>query len=51
MQSVPCPVCKEAGHVASACPTLYDPLKEGFYQGGGGGGQHTGEEEEKAKAS
>lgn len=29
--SCPCSVCGEAGHHPRACPTLWAPLKEGFY--------------------
>ncbi len=31
MNNVPCAVCSEAGHHSRMCPTLYAPLKEGFY--------------------
>lgn len=41
MNTCPCSVCGEGGHHPRRCPTLSDPLKEGFYKGqiprGGGG--------------
>ena len=46
--AVPCNICNEGGHKASDCPTLYDPLKEGFYSGGGGGGGHSHDDEDEA---
>jgi hypothetical protein len=44
--TAPCSVCGEGGHRASCCPTLREPLKEGFYSGGGGGGGHSHDDEE-----
>ncbi len=44
MENGQCTLCGERGHVASGCPDLCDPLKEGF-QGGGGAGSHGGDEE------
>lgn len=46
MNSTPCTVCGEGGHAARKCPTLSDPLKEGFYKGQvprGGGGEEDDE--------
>lgn len=37
-QAIVCSVCKTQGHRESNCPTLSDPLKNGFYSGQGGGG-------------
>ena len=45
MDSV-CSLCNSAKHHASDCPTLNDPLKEGFYSGGGGAHSHNEEDEE-----
>ena len=46
--AVPCTHCKEQGHKASKCPTLHEPIKDGFYSGGGGGGGgHSHDEEEE----
>lgn len=42
---VVCSICKNGTHNVSACPELYDPLKQGFYSGGGGGG-HSHEEDD-----
>ncbi len=47
----PCGVCNEAGHTSRECPTLYDPLKEGFYAGGGGGGGHSHDEEDEEESN
>lgn len=44
--AISCSVCGEGGHRVSSCPTLREPLKEGFYSGGGGGGHHSHEEDE-----
>ncbi len=49
MNPIPCSVCQESGHHAAKCPTLSDPLKQGFYTGGGGGHAHGGDEEERLK--
>ena len=38
MEKGQCTLCGERGHVASGCPDLISPLKEGFQGGGGGGG-------------
>ena len=49
-----CGVCNEGGHKACDCPTLYEPLKEGFYSGGGGGGgghSHDDEDESSAQSN
>ena len=46
MNPIPCTICKEEGHTAGKCPTLVDPLKQGFYTGGGAGGGGGGEEDE-----
>ncbi len=42
--NVPCIVCGEGGHRAHKCPTLCDPLKEGF-QGNQRGGHDSHDEE------
>jgi hypothetical protein len=47
MEQIPCTVCKEGGHKSAKCPTLYDPLKEGFYSGGGGGGGHSHDDDDE----
>jgi hypothetical protein len=47
MEGIPqivCSLCSSAGHNANKCPTLSDPLKEGFYSGGGGGHSHDEED-------
>lgn len=31
MNAIPCSICNEGGHKSSLCPSLYAPLKEGFY--------------------
>lgn len=31
MNACPCTVCGEGGHHPRACPTLWAPLKSGFY--------------------
>jgi len=31
MNACPCSVCGEGGHHPRACPTLWAPLKSGFY--------------------
>ena len=33
--AIMCTVCKSHGHRETNCPTLSDPLKNGFYGGGG----------------
>jgi hypothetical protein len=38
-----CVICGNE-HVASKCPELYEPLKDGFYSGGGGGHSHDEED-------
>lgn len=41
MEACRCTVCGEGGHHPRKCPSLSDPLQEGFYKGqiprGGGG--------------
>ena len=39
-----CSICNETNHHSSECPTLSEPLKEGFYSGGGH--QHTEEDDD-----
>jgi hypothetical protein len=45
-----CSVCSEDSHHTNKCPTLHEPLKEGFYKPSGGGhqGGHD-DDDEKAK--
>lgn len=46
MNTCPCSICGEGGHHMRKCPTLSDPLKEGFYKGQiprGGGGEEEDE--------
>jgi hypothetical protein len=31
MNAIPCSICNEGGHKSRLCPTLFAPLKEGFY--------------------
>ena len=45
MEPPKCVICNETSHSASSCPTLADPLKDGFYSGGGGGGGHSHDDE------
>lgn len=40
METIPCTICKQPGHLARKCPELTNPLKEGFQGGGGGGHSH-----------
>jgi hypothetical protein len=50
MEGIPqtvCYFCSSAGHYVSKCPTLSDPLKEGFYSGGSSGGSHSHDEEDE----
>ena len=49
MEHGQCTLCGERGHVASGCPDLVSPLKEGFQGGGGRGGGHSHDDEESAK--
>jgi len=46
--AAPCSICSEQDHLSSACPSLRDVLKEGFYSGGGSGsnGGHGDHEDE-----
>jgi hypothetical protein len=45
MEHGQCCLCGERGHVASGCPDLVAPLKEGFQGGQGGGGGHDHDED------
>ena len=45
-----CSVCSEGSHHTNKCPTLHEPLKEGFYKPSGGGGGHSHDDDEKANA-
>lgn len=49
MEHGQCCLCGERGHVASGCPDLIAPLKEGF-QGGGSGGGHDHDEDTVKKS-
>lgn len=45
-----CIVCGNNGHNSRLCPSLHDPLNDGFYSGGGGnGGQHSHEDDDDEK--
>ena len=33
MTPIKCMLCNKSDHIASTCPDLHDPLKEGFYSG------------------
>ena len=48
--AAPCSICSEQNHLSSACPSLRDVLKEGFYSGGrsGGEGDHDHEDDSAA---
>ena len=48
MNSCPCSVCGEGGHHPRACPTLWLPLKEGFYSPPAGHRPSGDEDDEKA---
>lgn len=49
MQSgaTPCAICGEGGCCAAECPTLREPLREGFQGGGGGGGGHSHDDDDE----
>jgi hypothetical protein len=47
MNSIPCCICSEAGHRSAMCPTLYAPLKSGFYAPPAGHRPSGDEEDEK----
>lgn len=45
-----CSICSEGDHHTNKCPTLYEPLKEGFHKPSGGHqGGHDDDDDEKAK--
>jgi hypothetical protein len=49
MEGIPpilCSMCKESGHHESRCPSLSEPLKNGFYSGGGYNGGGEGEDDD-----
>lgn len=49
MEGIPqsiCSFCSQLGHNAKECPTLSNPLKDGFYSGGAGGA-HSHDENER----
>ena len=46
-----CSVCSEGDHHTRACPSLHEPLKEGFYKPSGGYQGGGDDEDEKAKIS
>ena len=46
MQSSTCLICKESDHSVTRCPTLVEPLKEGFFTGGPSQGSHSHDDEE-----
>ena len=46
-QPARCVICNDVSHSSSNCPTLADPLKEGFYSGGGGGGGHSHDDDDE----
>lgn len=43
-----CSVCSESDHHTNKCPTLCEPLKEGFYRPSGGHQGGHDDEDEKA---
>ena len=49
MNSFPCSVCSEAGHRASHCPCLTEPLRNGFYKPSGGRPISDGDDDEHCK--
>ena len=50
--SARCSVCSESDHHANKCPTLCEPLKEGFYKPSGGHqGGHDDDDDEKVKVN
>jgi hypothetical protein len=51
MNSIPCSLCKEAGHHTNRCPELYAPLKSGFFAPSGGGSHSHDDDDEKLKTS
>lgn len=49
MQARPCAICT-GSHSVGRCPDLWNPLKEGFFEGGGSGGGHSHDDDEKVDA-
>ncbi len=49
--NIQCSICGDAKHNLTRCPTLTEPLKQGFISGGGGGGGgHDHDEDEHVSA-
>ena len=46
MQARPCAICT-GSHSVGRCPDLWNPLKEGFFEGGGSQGGHSHDDDEK----
>jgi hypothetical protein len=44
-----CSICSESDHHANKCPTLCEPLKEGFYKPSGGHQGGHDDDDEKVK--
>ena len=44
-----CSLCSD-DHATGRCPDLWNPLKEGFFEGGGGGGSHDHDDDEKVES-
>ena len=47
MDSYPCMICNHGGHLASKCPALVEPLRDGFYRGQAEPGGHEHDDDEK----
>ncbi len=41
-----CSLCSDA-HATSRCPELWNPLKEGFFEGGGSQGGHSHDDDDE----
>ncbi len=51
MDSTPCMICNNPGHLVSKCPSLVEDLRDGFYRGQAepGGHDHDDDDESAAK--
>ena len=44
-------ICNHGGHLASKCPALVEPLRDGFYRGQAEPGGHDHDDDEKLVTS